>query len=274
MSTEVLIPGRVAVVSGAGSGIGAALARALASRRLKVALADIDGERIEALAGELRGTGADVVPVRTDVADFAAVEAAARTIMDRWGPVHLLINNAGIETTGLIWELPPQRWATTIGVNLDGVFHGVRAFVPGMIAAGEPAHVVNLSSVGGLAIAAYQIPYVATKHAVLAFSESLHLELATEKIPIGVSVVLPGPVATDIFTRAVSADTDGPGERHRNEMRGLLDAYGMPPAEVAEQILAGVAADELWIHTHPEFSDAAITTRMQGLLARRPLEHP
>lgn len=270
MPTDVLAPDRVAVVTGAGSGIGAALTRALARRGLRVALADIDSARIDTLALELVRSGADVIAVPTDVSDLASVEALARTVRERWGPTNLLVNNAGIETTGTLWEIAPQRWDATISINLSGVYHGVRAFVPGMIAAKEPAHVVNLASVGGLGTGPFQAPYIITKHGVLVLTECLWQEFATEKIPIGVSAVLPGPVSTEIFVDASSADDRGPGAVHLDQMRNLLATYGMPPNVAAELVLAGIEADDLWIHTHPEMSDAAIRARTSALLSREP----
>jgi NAD(P)-dependent dehydrogenase (short-subunit alcohol dehydrogenase family) len=184
--------------------------------------------------------------------------------------VNLLVNNAGIETTGRIWEIDKARWDATMGINVNGVYHGVRSFVPAMIAAGVPAHVVNLASVGSLTIGPFQTPYLVSKHAVLALTECLYREFAADGIGIGVSAVLPGPVSTRIFTDAVSADENGVGAQQREQMQSLLASEGMSPQQVAEIVLAGVAADELWIHTHPDWSDAAIQLRYQMLLSRNP----
>ncbi len=270
MHTEVLAPGRVAVITGAGSGIGAALAHTLVRRGLRVAIADIDAHRVESVAEDLARDGADVLAVVTDVSDCASVEALARKVQAHWGPTNLLVNDAGIETTGKLWEIPPDRWDGAIGVNLSGIYYGIHAFVPGMIAAEEPAHVVNMASVGSLGIAAFQAPYIVSKHAVLALTESLWEEFKADNIGIGVSAVLPGPVSTAIFTDATSADEDGLGAKHRDDMRAFLANEGISPAEVADRIVEGIAGNELWIHTHPELSDAAIQFRMNALLSRNP----
>lgn len=272
MSADVLSDGNVAVVTGAGSGIGAGIARALAARGMRTVLADVAADRIEALGGELREAGATVVCVPTNVSDPAAVDGLAAVAAESFGAVNLLINNAGIETTGRIWEIDKRQWDATMGVNVTGVYHGLRSFVPSMIAAGVPAHVVNLASVGSFTIGPFQTPYIVSKHAVLALTECLFQEFAAEGIGIGVSAVLPGPVSTQIFADAVSADENNVGAQQREQMRLLLANEGMSPQQVADIVLAGVAADELWIHTHPDWSDAAINLRYQMLLSRtRPL---
>ncbi|MFD6455279.1 SDR family NAD(P)-dependent oxidoreductase [Nocardia sp. NPDC060220] len=269
MSPDVLASGRVAVITGAGSGIGAALGRALAVRGMRVALADVNGDTVEKLAYELVRSGLEVIAVATDVSDLDEVAALAGAVHSRWGSTHLLVNNAGIETTGRLWEIPPTRWDATIGINLSGVYHGVRAFMPGMLASGEPAHIVNLASVGSLGTGPFQTPYIVTKHGVLALTECLWQEFAAERIGIGVSAVLPGPVSTSIFTSASSADRTGVGADHLDQMRTLLATYGMSSEEVADRIIRGVAAGDLWIHTHPEMSDASIRARTDALLTRR-----
>lgn len=270
MSADVLSEGNVAVVTGAGSGIGAGIARAIVARGMRAVLADVAVDRIEALARDLRDGGATVVCVTTDVSDAVEVDRLASAAADAFGAVNLLVNNAGIETTGRIWEIDKARWDATIGINVNGVYHGVRSFVPAMIAAGVPAHVVNLASVGSLTIGPFQTPYLVSKHAVLALTECLYREFAADGIGIGVSAVLPGPVSTRIFTDAVSADENGVGAQQREQMQSLLASEGMSPQQVAEIVLAGVAADELWIHTHPDWSDAAIQLRYQMLLSRNP----
>ncbi|MDV8070688.1 SDR family NAD(P)-dependent oxidoreductase [Rhodococcus sp. IEGM 1366] len=270
MASAVLAPGRVAVVTGAGSGIGAALARALAHREMRVVLADIDTSRIDSLAQELDAAGLRAIAVAVDVSDRSSVEKLAHTVRKHWGPTNLLVNNAGIETTGCLWEIPSERWNATIGVNLTGVYHGIQAFVPAMISDKEPAHVVNLASVGGLTTGPFQAPYIITKHGVLVLTECLWQEFAAQNIDIGVSAVLPGPVSTEIFADALSADASGDGATHLQQMRQLLATHGMSPKVVAELVLAGVEAGDLWIHTHPEMSDAAIRARTSSLLSREP----
>lgn len=274
VSREVLKHGNVAVVTGAGSGIGAAIARAVATRGMRTVLADVMVARMEALAVELRAAGARVVCVPTDVSDSEQVQSLADVAVESFGAVNLLVNNAGIETTGRLWEIDPARWDATIGINVCGVYHGVRAFVPRMIAQAQPAHVVNLASVGSLTVGPFQTPYIVSKHAVLALTECLFHEFAAENIPIGVSAVLPGPVSTAIFRDAASADEHDVGARQREQMRSLLDRDGIPAEQVATVVLAGVVADDLWIHTHPDWSDAAIAQRYHALLDRTPTPQP
>ncbi len=270
MSGDVLSNGNVAVVTGAGSGIGAAIARAAAARGMRTVLADVASARIEALMHQLRDDGATVACVPTDVGDAAQVDRLAATAAESFGPVNLLVNNAGIETTGRLWQIDKTRWDATIAVNVSGVYHGVRSFVPAMIEAAVPAHVVNLASVGSLTVGPFQTPYIVSKHAVLALTECLFHEFQAEGICIGVSAVLPGPVSTAIFTDAVSADDHGVGAQQRELMRSLLATQGISPQQVADAVLAGVEADDLWIHTHPDWSDAAIHQRYQALLNRSP----
>src|ERR1700758_5550548 len=170
VSADALSEGNVAVVTGAGSGIGAGIARAVVARGVRVVLAGVAADRIEALARELREGGATVMCVPTDVSDAVEVDELANAAADAFGAVNLLVNNAGIETTGRTWEIDKGRWDTTMGINVTGVYHGVRSFVPAMIAAGVPAHVVNLASVGSLTIGPFQTPYLVSKHAVLALT--------------------------------------------------------------------------------------------------------
>ncbi|YCN58147.1 SDR family NAD(P)-dependent oxidoreductase [Rhodococcus erythropolis] len=270
MTSAVLAPNRVAVVTGAGSGIGAALARALAHREMRVVLADINTARVDALAQELDPTGSRAIAIAVDVSDRSSVEKLAKAVRAQWGPTNLLVNNAGIETTGALWQIPPERWNASIGVNLTGVYNGIHSFVPAMISDREPAHVVNLASVGGLSTGPFQAPYIITKHGVLVLSECLWQEFAAQNIDIGVSAVLPGPVSTEIFADALSADNSGPGATHLSQMRQLLATHGMPPNLAAELVLEGIEAGDLWIHTHPEMSDAAIRARASSLLTREP----
>jgi NAD(P)-dependent dehydrogenase (short-subunit alcohol dehydrogenase family) len=266
MSADVLSAGNVAVITGAGSGIGAAIARAAAARGMRTVLADVAPDRIEALAAELRDDGATVACVPTDVSDAAQVDRLAAVAAESFGPVNLLVNNAGIETTGRIWEIDKKRWDATIAINVTGVYHGVRSFVPAMIAEGAPAHIVNLASVGSLMVGPFQAPYIASKHAVLALTECLFHEFQAEDIRIGVSAVLPGPVSTRIFADAVSADENGVGAQQRKQMQSLLDDAGISPQQAADVVLAAVEADRLWIHTHPDWSKGAIQQRCQVLL--------
>jgi NAD(P)-dependent dehydrogenase (short-subunit alcohol dehydrogenase family) len=270
MSTEVLAEGNVAVVTGAGSGIGEGLARAMAARGLRVALADINSVAVEAVAAELRDGGADAFAMTVDVSDFTAVQSLAAAVGERWGRTNLLVNNAGIEVSGLLWNVPVEHWQRIVEVNLNGVFYGLRAFLPAMIAAGKAAHVVNTASLGGLTSSPIVSPYIATKHAVVALTESLYQDLRLAEVSVGVSVLMPGPVRTEIMQSGLAEPIDEYSIAYKAMLRDLLAKDGLDPAVAAETVLRAVADDELWIHTHPEMGDAMINARMRALLDRRP----
>jgi len=188
---------RVAVVTGAASGIGLATAQALAAEGMRVVLADLD----EAGAGrEATALGDDVaLGVAVDVRDPESVEALARAAVDRFGAVHVIMNNAGIVTGGRTWEQPLQDWHRVLDVNLWGVIHGIRTFVPLLLANGpDGGHVVNTASMAAVTAIPGIAPYTATKHAVLGVSDVLRAELAGMDAPIGVSVVMPGMIRTGL----------------------------------------------------------------------------
>jgi NAD(P)-dependent dehydrogenase (short-subunit alcohol dehydrogenase family) len=180
---------RVAVVTGGASGIGLATARRLASDGAKLVLADIEPKALEPACDALRGEGARVHGVVTDVSDPASVDALAKTALDHFGGVHVVMNNAGVGTAGALWERPLSEIEWTVDVNLWGVIHGIRAFMPILLEQNEPAHVVNVASMAGLTTAPYLDIYTATKHAVVALSESLYKEMQMLGAPIGVTAI-------------------------------------------------------------------------------------
>jgi NAD(P)-dependent dehydrogenase (short-subunit alcohol dehydrogenase family) len=245
--------GGVAVITGAGSGIGEGLARQAARLGMKVVLADIAGARIEALAAELRAQGGEVLPVLTDVSDPAALDRLAERAHAAYGDIRLLINNAGIETLGFSWEISTAIWEKTLGINIHGVIHGVRAFAPRMIASNKPAYIANVASIGALGMMPVQAPYILSKHAVLAFSECLYLEMELKKAAVHVSAVLPGPVATRIFQDS-EALPDPIVKHHREVMHAMLEEVGITPLEAGERILEQIAAGQFWVSTHPDIT--------------------
>jgi len=252
----------VAVITGAGSGIGAALARKAASIGMKVVLADIDVRRIDAVASTIEAAGGTALAIQTDVADPAALERLAARTHAAFGDVRLLVNNAGVETMGLVWDIPAELWERTFRINVLGVVSGVRAFAPRMLERGAPAYIANVASVGGLSIFPIETPYICSKHAVLSYTEGLYLEMRIQKAPIHVSAVMPGPVATAIFDDARGAG--GAQHHHRAIMKDML-ADGMEPAEAAERILAGIAGGDFWVSTHPELTLATARMRAEYL---------
>ena len=252
MKASEAFSGGVAVVTGAASGIGEGIARTAAALGMKLVLADIATDRLEALAAEIRGNGGEALAVTTDVSDAAALDRLAAVTHEAFGDVRLLVNNAGIEMLGHVWEIPAGTWEKAMKINVLGVINGVRAFAPRMIAAGKQAYIANLSSVGGLGMMPIQTPYLVTKHAVLSFTECLALEIDMTGQPISVSAVLPGPVATRIFEDAPAGNNPGTVERHRAYMNAMLRDYGISGLEAGQRILDGVAAGQFWVSTHPE----------------------
>ena len=186
---------RVAVITGSASGIGTGIAEGFAAQGMKLFLADIHEARLEAVADDLRRTGAEVGTLVTDVGDAAAVEALANAA-DDFGVLGVLCNNVGVLKRGTAWEIPADEWYRIVRVNLMGVVNGVRSFVPRMLATGKPCHIVNTASMSAVAPTKYLATYNATKHAVLGFSETLDNELREAGHPIGITVLMPGPVRT------------------------------------------------------------------------------
>jgi len=257
--------GGVAVITGAGSGIGAGLAREAASRGMRVVLADVNLDAIEALSAELNAAGAETIARKVDVSDPAALDSLAALAYDTWGQVDLLVNNAGIEVHGLMWEIPVDLWNSVISVNLNGVANGMRSFIPRMLESGRRSHIVNLASVAALGTRTHTSPYGATKHAVLALTEIVAKELAPISSEVVMSAVLPGAVDTSIFVNAISVDDGGPGDLDRTAMRERLASEGIDPREAARIIFAGASKGMLRIHTDLEMSGTLIATRAEEL---------
>lgn len=243
--------GGVAVVTGAASGIGEGLARHAAALGMKVVLADIAVERMNQVAADISAGGGEVLCVPTDVTDAAAIDRLAATTHETWGDVRLLVNNAGVETLGFVWDIPAETWDKTLAININAVVHGVRAFAPRMLAAGKKAYIANTSSIGGLGIMPVQTSYIMSKHAVLSFSECLSLEMKVKKAPIQVSAILPAQVATRIFEDS-KPGADPMVVHHREVMRAMLKESGISGLEAARRILRQIAAGQFWVSTHPE----------------------
>ena len=271
------LEGKVAVVTGAASGIGRALIDRFAAAGMKVVLADVEAEALAKAEAEVRSTGAETLAVVTDVSDRASVDALAEAVSERFGGTHVLCNNAGVSGgMGALWETTDRDWAWVMGVNLMGVVHGIQAFVPGMVARGEPGHVVNTSSVLGLATGGGSI-YGVTKHAVTRLTEGLWYDLKAAGAPIGVSVLCPGMIATNIIgsgrNRPADLQNDGgpdvadPTVQQRMEfVKELFANEGMPPAEVAEIVHEAILADRFYVLTHPEAEKETVRARLEAIL--------
>ncbi len=190
------LQGRVAIVTGAASGIGLAIADQLAASGVRLVMTDLDGAAVESAAAQVRLCGVDVDAVAVDVRDPDAVERAADRALDRFGALHIAVNNAGIVNRGLAWELSLAEWHRVLDVNLWGVVHGVRSFVPRILATGGEGHVVNVASMAAVLPQDRLGPYTVAKHGVLGLSDVLRADLATVGSQIGVSVVMPGRIRT------------------------------------------------------------------------------
>jgi NAD(P)-dependent dehydrogenase (short-subunit alcohol dehydrogenase family) len=188
--------GRVGVVTGAASGIGRAIAERLAAAGVRVVMTDLDGRAVEAAATEVRDRGHEADALELDVRDADAVERVADVVMERCGALHIAVNNAGIVNGGLSWELAIEDWHRVLDVNLWGVIHGIRSFVPRILATGEEGHVVNTASMAAVTAPAQLGPYTVAKHGVLGLSDVLRAEFLSIGAPIGVSVVMPGMIRT------------------------------------------------------------------------------
>ena len=271
------LAGKVAVITGAADGIGRALAARCAEERMCLVLADVDRARLEAARGELEGAGADVLACPTDVARATEVEALAQATYARFGACHLLVNNAGVALGKPVWEATLEDWAWILGVNLWGVIHGVRAFVPRMLASGAPGHIVNTASIAGLISPPGLGPYNVGKHGVVTLSESLHGDLQARGAPIGVSVLCPGWVRTRIAEserhrpaadRTDVARLDGPAAEVGEVVARAVEA-GLPAADVARAVLDAVHVGGFYILTHPH-TKKAVQIRTGDILAGRP----
>lgn len=256
------LEGKVAVVTGAASGIGRALAHRFAGDKMSVVLADVDEKDLATVESELSEMGAAVIGVVTDVAQERAVANLRDVALSRFGTVHVICNNAGVGAGGPLWTVPLESWKWMLGVNLWGVIHGVHAFTPLLVEQRE-GHIVNTASAAGLVSAPLLGPYVTSKHAVVALSESLRLDL--RGTGVGVSVVCPMWVRTRIHESARHAPPEviaaeqvrsGGSPDAVSLLAGVI-AAGLDPAIVADQIARAVRSDTFYVLPHKEVGVAA-----------------
>jgi NAD(P)-dependent dehydrogenase (short-subunit alcohol dehydrogenase family) len=251
------LEGKVAVVTGGASGIGYAMAERFATEGMKVVVADIEAAALAEAADKLRAGGADVLDIVTDVSDEGQVLDLATSTYSHFGTAHVVCNNAGVTGGGgLLWEIPQSGWDWTMGVNLWGVVHGIRAFVPRLVDQGE-GHIVNTASVAGLRALPFASPYTATKHAVVGLSEALALELAMVGSAVKVSVLCPGFIRTRLLEseRNWPAELGEPPNMEQTVVGELLRPLvegGTEPADLAARVAAAVRADEFFIFSNPD----------------------
>ena len=252
----VLARGNVAVITGGASGIGLAVAERLRERGMRLVLADIDEPKLRAVESRLTEAGHDVAGVICDTSSSASMTALAEATLERFGAVHLLFNNAGIAGVGDAWGGPLDLWERVIGINLYGVVHGIRAFLPIMTEQGS-GHIVNTASMAGLMALPGAAPYNATKHAVVAISEGLFLELGALESPLGVSVLCPGFVKTDLMVKEPERVDDPFGALIGSMLTQGVDA-GIPASDVADRFVDAVDHRRFWVLTHDEMRELPV----------------
>jgi NAD(P)-dependent dehydrogenase (short-subunit alcohol dehydrogenase family) len=255
-----LTAGDIAVVTGAGSGIGRALAERFARARLNVVMADVQDDALAKAAEDVAALGVETFAVHTDVSVEAEVQALAAAAIDRFGAVHVVCNNAGVAAKSDPWFGPLSSWEWVMGVNFWGVVHGIRAFLPHLIGGG---HIVNTASIAGL-YPGFGPSYDASKHAVVAISEDLHNDMHTVGLPVGVSVLCPGWVRTGIF----NAERNWPAGLGELPSPGTMGAVahhfqraideGATPAAIADQVADAVTAGRFWVIPHDDFLDMVV----------------
>jgi NAD(P)-dependent dehydrogenase (short-subunit alcohol dehydrogenase family) len=271
--------GRVAVVTGAASGIGLGLCERFAAEGMRVVMADVEAPALHEAAAQVFRQGADVLPVVTDVSSAEQVEALREEAVRAFGAVHVLCNNAGVGGPhDPLWLVPRGDWEWVLGVNLGGVINGIRSFVP-LLLEQEAAHIVNTASVFGIFAGALG-PYGISKHAVVALSETLHFQFRALGARVGVSVLCPGAVRTRFGTSARNRPaTAGPplasgaAERASEEQFQRLLATAMDPAEVAELVVKGIRGSRFYILTSSN-RNQAIRRRGEEILAGDPPDPP
>jgi NAD(P)-dependent dehydrogenase (short-subunit alcohol dehydrogenase family) len=288
--------GRVAVITGAASGIGLGLARTAAREGMHVVMADIEQAVLADAATEVAATGAETLAVPTDVTDPAAVEALADAAFERFGGAHLVCLNAGVFQAGVSWERTEADWQWVLGVNLWGPIHGVRAFMPRLIAQKDPSHLVITSSMAGMLTVAYSGPYVVSKFAAAALAECVAQDVRAQGIDhVGVSCLVPGSVDTRIGwsdrnrptapggvasssaaggTARPPLGSEAPSEATAPDhvfvaqaLQAMTTTQGRPPDEAAEMVFAGVRAGDFWIPTTESYEDL-LRPRHEAVLGR------
>jgi NAD(P)-dependent dehydrogenase (short-subunit alcohol dehydrogenase family) len=236
---------RVAVVTGAASGIGLAVVEAFVAERMRVVMADLDDDRLQAEAGRLGRAGGEVSALRVDVTDPDDVERSGALAVERYGGLHVAVNNAGIVNRGHAWELSLEEWRRVLDVDLWGVIHGVRTYVPLILATGDEGHIVNVASMAAVSPLSRLGPYTVAKHGVLGLTDVLAAEFASLGVPVGASVVLPGMVRT-----------------------GMNPIGTIEPSVVAANVVDAIRRGRRYVFTDDQ-NAADVADRLQAIVAAR-----
>jgi NAD(P)-dependent dehydrogenase (short-subunit alcohol dehydrogenase family) len=268
---------KVAVITGAASGIGRGLAEKAAALGMRVVIADVDRKGLQQVEEQLRANGTQVVAQYTDVSKYDSVDALADVAFNTFGAVNLLFNNAAILVDGLSWERSIEDWRWSLDVNIMGVVHGMKAFIPRMQKTQEECVVVNTASNGGLLSGPFLAPYQATKHAVVTITESLYFELQSMNSNVRAALLCPGDVATKIWeserirpgSYGKKADFSTGVEAHSREIIEGMVAKGMSPQQLADIVFEQIAAGKFWIITHPEFLKPMLEMRISAIMEER-----
>ena len=275
------LKGKVAVVTGAASGLGRSMALAFAAEGMDVALADVDQVNLGPVEEEVQAKGVRAITLRVDVSKPEQVEAFRDQSLARLGGIHVVCNNAGVSPLGAVWENTPADWQWILGVNLWGVINGVHAFTPYLLAQNE-GHLVNTASVSGLIAPPGSGAYNATKHAVVALSESLHHDLRERNSAVGVSVLCPAYVPTGIVDSERSRPQELKNPPHELSaqakarqamLRKAVTSGKVSADQVAQEVVAAIREERFYILTHPRIK-GAIRARLEDILEGRPPRNP
>ena len=269
---------KIAVITGAASGIGRGIAERCVQEGMKVVLADVEEAALAQAEQELRATHATVLAVQTDVSRASDIEALAQKTLKAFGAVHLLVNNAGVGAGSSIWESTLADWEWVMGVNLWGVIHGLRIFVPIMLAQATEGHIVNTASIAGLLPYHPGAPYQVTKHGVVALSEQLYYSLAQRNAKVKVSVLCPGWVNTRIMDSERNRPSElqnepsnlPPGPEQEAIVQSMREEAqaGLSPRQVSDHVFNAIRNEQFYILTHPELN-SMIQQRMENILQQR-----
>ena len=272
---------RVAVITGAASGLGRALAQRFAREGVKLVLADVDEPLLAATRTELAAAGATVVATRCDVAHGGDVERLAHTTLDAFGAAHIVCNNAGVAPLGAVWESSSADWQWALGVNLWGVIHGVRVFTPILLDQSDEGHIVNTASVAGLISSPGMGVYNVTKHAVVALTETLHHDLAAKTQRVRCSVVCPAYFPSGISdserSRPAALRDDRPKSAEdiarEEKLRKAVRSGKLTAGDIAEAVFAGIRDERFYLLTHPRIKPA-IELRLRDIIDERTPTNP